>query len=88
LDHEAKAAVAGLERELDERAWAFQDEDGGVDHGAWDEYLAWFRQARAAAAVRFLFEADIATAAGEAIYEAGVASDEYPVIGDDSAGAS
>jgi len=82
LDHNVEAAVAGLERELDERAWAFQDEDGGVIDGAWDEYLKWFRQARAAAALRFLFETDAVTAVGEAIYEAGAASDDYPVISD------
>lgn len=77
LDHDVEAAVAGLERELDERAGTFRDQDGGVVDGAWDEYLMCFRQARAAAALRFLFKSDAATAAGEAIFEAGAASDEY-----------
>jgi hypothetical protein len=83
LDREVAAAVAALERELDERAWSCQDEDGGVVEGAWDQYLLTFKQARAAAALRFLFDADPTTAAGEAIYEAGAASDEYPAIPDD-----
>jgi hypothetical protein len=77
LDEEVAALIATLERDLDERAWALQDNDGDVIEGAWDEYLAYFKQARAATALRFLFGADAATAVSEAIYEAGAASDEY-----------
>ena len=79
---EAAAAVRATERELDAEAGAFRNEDGDLISGTWDEYVARFRQARAAAAVRFLFEADTTTAVCEAIYEAGAASDEYPGIPD------
>jgi hypothetical protein len=72
------AAARGVEAvvtELDEKAWALTD-----DPDASDEYDVFFRQARAAAAVGFLFDPDASTAACEAIYEAGAATDEYPVI--------
>src|SRR5262249_42196826 len=82
-DNDVAAATADLERELDERAWACMDEDGDVIEGKSDDYLRHFRQARAPAPLRFLFDADTATAVGEAIYEAGAASDEYPVVPDD-----
>ena len=47
----ARSGVADAERELDERAWPLME-----DADRYDEYLLLFRQARAAAAVRFLFE--------------------------------
>jgi hypothetical protein len=69
------SGIEALVAELDEKAWALMD-----NPDASSQYLATFSQARAAAALGFLFDADATTAACEAIYEASKATDQYPVI--------
>jgi hypothetical protein len=72
---DARADAEAVEEEFDSRAWALMD-----DEDKSDEYAMMFQRARAAAAVRFLFEPNPRTAAMEAIYEAGAAIGNYPPL--------
>jgi hypothetical protein len=64
-----------LELELDEHAWALQDqmESGGARR---DEYVEAFRRARAAAALKMALDANVKTAMTEAVFEASHAVDD------------
>jgi len=61
--------VQRLEHDLDERAWALQEQmqSGGAQR---TEYLQAFRRARAAAAMKMALDANARTAVTEAVYEA------------------
>lgn len=67
--------VERLELELDERAWALQEqvESGGAKR---EEYTDAFRRARAAAAMKMALHADPRTAVADTAYEASHAVDD------------
>jgi hypothetical protein len=75
------AAVNQLTERLDEHAWELQEQTSSGDKSEQD-YLTAFTRARAVAALGYALAPDIATAVGDALYEAHHATQDIDALRD------